>query len=139
MRHPVDLPRGLPRDDPGAELHEARRGSVEGCPRAAAWSGCARSTGCRTSPVVGQDQVVRSFVNRSSGRPPAAKNSKKRRAVLVQLSGSTGGVAAGGRDLATRSASTCSCVPVDVRPKRVACSSYTCSTFVGCSRCRCVS
>ncbi|CAA9383741.1 MAG: hypothetical protein AVDCRST_MAG66-497, partial [uncultured Pseudonocardia sp.] len=25
---------------------------VEGCPRAAAWSGYARSTGCRTSPVV---------------------------------------------------------------------------------------
>jgi hypothetical protein len=30
--HPVDLPQGLPRGIPGAELDDARTGSVEGCP-----------------------------------------------------------------------------------------------------------
>jgi hypothetical protein len=47
--HPVGLPQGLPHDSPGAEPHDTRTGSVEGCPWAAAWSGCARPTGCHTS------------------------------------------------------------------------------------------
>jgi hypothetical protein len=45
-------PGGLPQGIPGAEPDDARAGSVEGCPRDALWSGCARSTGCRTSPRV---------------------------------------------------------------------------------------
>jgi len=44
-------PGGLPRDDPGAELHEVGSRLSEGCPRAAARTGDARSTGCRTSPA----------------------------------------------------------------------------------------
>jgi hypothetical protein len=51
VRHPADLPQGLPRDSPGAEPHDARTGSVKGCPWAAAWSGCARPTGCHTAPA----------------------------------------------------------------------------------------
>ena len=43
-------PRGLPHAVPGAELHESAAGCVEGCPRADARSGCARSTGCHASP-----------------------------------------------------------------------------------------
>ena len=39
-------PGGLPHASPGAEPDDAHTSSVEGCPRAAAWSGCARSTGC---------------------------------------------------------------------------------------------
>jgi hypothetical protein len=31
--HPTGLPQGLPHDSPGAEPHDARTGSVEGCPR----------------------------------------------------------------------------------------------------------
>ncbi len=37
--------------DPAAEPDNAHAGSVEGCPRAAVWSGCARSTGCHTAPA----------------------------------------------------------------------------------------
>jgi hypothetical protein len=49
--------RGLPRGIPGAEPDDARAGSVEGCPRDAAWSGCARSTGCHTNRSV-QDRLL---------------------------------------------------------------------------------
>jgi hypothetical protein len=45
-------PRGLPHASPGAEPTSARASSVEGCPRAGVWSGCARSTGRRLSPHV---------------------------------------------------------------------------------------
>nr|MDQ3765213.1 hypothetical protein [Actinomycetota bacterium] len=44
-------PGGLPHASPGAEPDDARADSVEGGPRAAVWSGCARSTGCHTTPV----------------------------------------------------------------------------------------
>jgi hypothetical protein len=44
-------PRGLPHGSPGAEPNNARTGSAEGCPRAAVWSGCARSTRCHTAPA----------------------------------------------------------------------------------------
>ena len=37
---------------PGAELHEVRRGASRAAPGPPVWSGYARSTGCRTSPVV---------------------------------------------------------------------------------------
>jgi hypothetical protein len=50
--HPIDLPPGLPRGDPGAELPEVVAYRVEGCPRVAAWSDYARSTGCHTRPSV---------------------------------------------------------------------------------------
>jgi hypothetical protein len=36
--YPIDLPKGLPHGNPGAEPDDAGAGSVEGCPRAAAWS-----------------------------------------------------------------------------------------------------
>ncbi|MCA1695947.1 MAG: hypothetical protein LC749_15155, partial [Actinobacteria bacterium] len=49
--HPVDLPPGLPRGDPGTELTEVAAGRIEGCPRIAARSGSARSTGCPTTPA----------------------------------------------------------------------------------------
>jgi hypothetical protein len=49
--HPAGLIQGLPHDSPGAEPHDARAGSVEGCPWAAAWSGCARPTGCHRAPT----------------------------------------------------------------------------------------
>jgi hypothetical protein len=49
--HPIDLPGGLPHVGPGAEPDDARADSVEGCPRADVWSGCARSTGCHTAPT----------------------------------------------------------------------------------------
>jgi hypothetical protein len=42
-------PGGLPHVSPGAEPDDARADSVEGCPRADVWSGCARSTGCHTA------------------------------------------------------------------------------------------
>ena len=37
---------------PGGRAARGTSRRVEGCPRAAVWSGYARSTGCRTSPVV---------------------------------------------------------------------------------------
>ncbi len=40
-----------PHGDPGAELPEALTGRVKGCPRVAARSGTARSTGCPTAPA----------------------------------------------------------------------------------------
>jgi hypothetical protein len=49
--HLVDLPQGLPHGSPGAELDDARTGHVEGCPRAAVWSGCAKPTRCHTAPA----------------------------------------------------------------------------------------
>jgi hypothetical protein len=52
VRHPVDLPPGLPHGDPGTELTEVAAGRIEGCPRIAARSGSARSTGCPTNPSV---------------------------------------------------------------------------------------
>jgi hypothetical protein len=48
---PLDLPQGLPHASPGAEPDNAPADSVEGCPRAGARSGCARSTGRHTSPA----------------------------------------------------------------------------------------
>ena len=45
-------PQGLPHNTPGAEPHDARTGSVEACPWAAAWSGCATPTGYHTIPNV---------------------------------------------------------------------------------------
>ena len=45
-------PPGLPRGAPGAEPYEVAAGRVEGCPRGAAWSGYARSTGSHTAPSV---------------------------------------------------------------------------------------
>jgi hypothetical protein len=50
--HPPGLPPGLPHASPGAELCDLRAGPVEGCPRAAAWSGSARPTGCHTATSV---------------------------------------------------------------------------------------
>jgi len=40
-------PGGLPHGGPGAELGAVRSHCIEGCSRAAVWSGCARSTGWR--------------------------------------------------------------------------------------------
>ena len=40
VRHPVDLPEGLPHDVPGEGLNEARCGCAEGRPRAVARSDC---------------------------------------------------------------------------------------------------
>jgi hypothetical protein len=42
--------RGLPHGIPGAEPDDPCAGGVEGCPRDTAWSGCARLTGCHTTP-----------------------------------------------------------------------------------------
>jgi hypothetical protein len=50
--HPPGLPPGPPHASPGAEPCDARAGPVEGCPRAAAWSGSARPTGCHTTTSV---------------------------------------------------------------------------------------
>jgi hypothetical protein len=50
-------PQGLPRAAPGASLASSAGGSVACCPRRSAWSGCARSTGCPTSPRA-QDREV---------------------------------------------------------------------------------
>jgi hypothetical protein len=49
--HPAGLPQGLPHGSPGAEPNDARTTPAEGCPRAAAWSGYARPTGCHTPPA----------------------------------------------------------------------------------------
>ncbi len=49
---PSISPQGLPHGDPGAALPAALTGRVEGCPRVAARSDSARSTGCPTSPSV---------------------------------------------------------------------------------------
>jgi hypothetical protein len=58
--HLVGLPQGLPHGSPGAEPDDARTGRVEGCPRAAVWSGCARPTRCHTAPArkIFSDPVV---------------------------------------------------------------------------------
>jgi hypothetical protein len=45
VRHPIDLPPGLPHGSPGAELPEAVAGRVVGCPRGAVWSGSAKADG----------------------------------------------------------------------------------------------
>jgi hypothetical protein len=42
--HPPTYPQGLPHGAPGADPRGARTRSVEGCPWAAAWSGCRRDT-----------------------------------------------------------------------------------------------
>ena len=42
-------PRGLPRGSPGARLASSTGGEEGWCPRGAAWSGYARSTGCHTA------------------------------------------------------------------------------------------
>jgi hypothetical protein len=60
VRHPIDLPEGYHTTARGQSCTRSGRGRVEGCPRAAARSGCARSTRCRTSPVwagVARDQT----------------------------------------------------------------------------------
>ena len=43
--HPDDLPEGYHADARGQSLRGVGRGCVEGCPRASAWLGVARSTG----------------------------------------------------------------------------------------------
>ena len=48
---PSTSPRAITRR-PGGEAARGRLRSRRGLPRVAAWSGDARSTGCRTSPVV---------------------------------------------------------------------------------------
>ena len=68
--------------------------------------GLCQVDGMPHEPRGGSRSVVRPFVNRSSGRPPAAQNSDKRRAAFGRLSVGAGGVLAGGYDVATRSAST---------------------------------
>jgi hypothetical protein len=60
-------PGGLPHASPGAEPDDAHTSSVEGCPRAAAWSGCARSTGCHDSPSV-QDRLLGPSPGRRTSR-----------------------------------------------------------------------
>ncbi len=42
-------PPGLPTRQPRSRATDARTGSIEGCPWAAAWSGCARPTGRHTA------------------------------------------------------------------------------------------
>ena len=53
----------------GAERGNARIGFIEGCPRAAVWSGCARPTGCHTAPA-------RSISESSPGRRTSRSNEK---------------------------------------------------------------
>jgi len=61
---------------PGAEPDDARAGSVEGCPRAAVWSGCARSTRCHTAPtckIIGDKaRPLRSPVEKAPDRESGA-------------------------------------------------------------------
>lgn len=61
-------PGGLPHANPGAEPDDACAGSVEGCPQAGVWSGCARSTGCHPGPSV-QDRFLGPSPGRRSGHP----------------------------------------------------------------------
>ena len=69
-------PGGLPHANPGAEPDHARAGSVEGCPRAGVWSGCARSTGCHTAPAHKIESWGR---RRAVGRREAVRNPEKQR------------------------------------------------------------
>jgi hypothetical protein len=60
VRHPADLPEGYHTAPQGQSWTRPAGCCVEGCPRGAAWSGCARSTGCRTSPSVQDHRWARS-------------------------------------------------------------------------------
>src|SRR5689334_13855094 len=51
-QHPADLPEGYHPPSQWQSWASPAGGGVEGCPRAVARSGCARSTGCRASPSV---------------------------------------------------------------------------------------
>jgi hypothetical protein len=49
--HLIDLPEGYHTPARGQSQTNAGTDSIEGCPRAGVWSGCARSTGCHTAPA----------------------------------------------------------------------------------------
>ncbi len=81
-RNPVDLPKGYHTPARGQSCTRSAAGSVEGCPRAGARSGCARSTGCRTSPVrFGGANSERTTCQRSSG-PATDEHEHAARAAL---------------------------------------------------------
>ena len=65
--HPVDLPEGYHTSSRGQSWASGGGGCVEGCPRDAAWSGVARSTGCHTSPSVG---TIKSRAGGTRKAPP---------------------------------------------------------------------
>jgi hypothetical protein len=98
-------PRGLPHGTPDAGLAGSAAAGIGCCARGAVRSGCARSTGCRTSPSAVKDdgRVVRqSFVRTSTGstkrrEPPMSINAGRRRFWSI---------AAGRRPAQIRSAST---------------------------------
>jgi hypothetical protein len=72
--HPVNLSEGyhaLPREQAWETLPTVGRGC---CPRGSAWSGCARLTGCHTTPSR-QDQPLGSSLGRE--RRKTVRNPKK--------------------------------------------------------------
>ena len=81
-------PRGLPRASPGAEPDDAHSSSVEGGPRAAAWSGCARSTGCHASPSM-QDRLLGPSPGRRTSRSSEKPGEVTRAFLLVNSHGIT--------------------------------------------------
>ncbi len=80
-------PGGLPHASPGAEPDDAHTSSVEGCPRAAAWSGCARSTGCHASPSV-QDRLLGPSPGRRTSRSSEKPGEVARAFLLVNSTAS---------------------------------------------------
>lgn len=72
-------PRGLPHRIPGAEPDDACVGTAEGCPRAAARSGCARSTGCHTHE---HQRAGSSVVRRHVEEPPCDRGDAGARPVF---------------------------------------------------------
>jgi len=55
--HPIDLPKGLPHDDPWAELHDVGRGLRRGLPPGRRAVGRCQVDGMPHEPQRGQDQV----------------------------------------------------------------------------------
>ena len=81
-RNPVDLPKGYHTPARGQSCTRSGRRFRRGLPRAGARSGCALSTGCRTSPVrFGGANSERTTCQRSSG-PATDEHEHEARAAL---------------------------------------------------------
>jgi hypothetical protein len=71
---------------PEGRARHGRTGSIESCPRAAVWSGCARSTGCHTTPacktigdlIACEEPGRHRGMNASGDRPPSTHQTQCR-------------------------------------------------------------
>ena len=76
--HPIDLPQGYHTTARGQSYPKIAAGRVEGCPRAAVWSGYARSTGCHTAPSVQDQWCGQTKIRPSPGRQTSGRGENRR-------------------------------------------------------------